>query len=224
MKAFVFRRKWRVRPALAAVLAVSAILTFGPSAHTVARVVAAQAPRPGESVRLPNAQSPAADGVDGLPGRASAADEPAVPTGTAAKVALSTSRVFASEVGLILSPIRTTKVVDFEMVIARIHEALSKSADPLRQQQAAGWKVYRVTEPGPAGSVLFVFLMSPAVKGADYTIGKILMEAFPQEEVLEIFEMYTNSFAGPQSLLSMRLHDDFSQPARPLVPEAKQGR
>ena len=190
----------------------------------VARVVAAQAPTPGESVRVPNAQSPAADGVDGLPTQASATNEPAVPTGAAAKLALSTSRVFASESGLILSPIRATKVLDFEMVIARIHEALSKSADPIRQQQAAGWKVYRVTEPGPAGSVLFVFLLSPAVKGADYTIGKILMEAFPQEEVLEIFEMYTSSFAGPQSLLSMRLYEDFSQPASPRVPEATQVR
>ncbi len=183
--------------------------------------MAAQAPAPGDPARVPTTQSPAADAVGGVPAQTSATDEPDAKAGGPARAALSTSRVFATESGLILSPIKATKVLDFETVVARIHEALAKSADPVRRQQAAGWKVYRTTEPGPADSVLFVFLMSPAVKGADYTIGKILMEAFPQEEVLEIFETYTGSFAGPQSLLSIRLLDDFSQPARPRVPEAK---
>ena len=183
---------------------------------------AAQTPAPGDPARVPNSQFPVTDAADVLPGQEDPTTTlPGAPAGAAAKVALSTARVFASESGLILSPIKTTKVLDFETVVARIHEALARSADPIRRQQAAGWKVYRVTEPGPAGSVLFMFLMSPAVKGADYTIGKILAEAFPQEEVFEIFEAYTSSFAGPQSLLSIRLLDDFSQPARPRVPEAK---
>ena len=187
-----------------------------------AQVGAAQTPATGNPARVPNSQFPVTDAADVLPGQEDPTTTlPGAPAGAAAKVALSTSRVFASESGLILSPIKTTKVLDFETVVARIHEALARSADPIRRQQAAGWKVYRVTEPGPAGSVLFMFLMSPAVKGADYTIGKILAEAFPQEEVLEIFEAYTSSFAGPQSLLSIRLLDDFSQPARPRVPEAK---
>ena len=150
-----------------------------------------------------------------------AIDDPDAPAGSVAKAAVSTTRLFASESGLILSPVKTTRVRDFEMVVARIHEALAKSADPVRRRQAAGWKVYRATEPGPGGSVLFVFLVSPAVKGADYTIGKILMEAFPQEEALEIFDAYTGSVAGPQSLLSLRHLDDFSQPATPRVLEPK---
>ena len=218
MKQYGFRRAVPVRPALAAVLAVSAILVSGPSGG----IGAAQTRAPGAPV--PDAQSSAAERADAAAGvgtQTPATGDPDAPAGTLAKPAASTARLFASESGLILSPVRTTKVLDFEMVVARIHEALAKSTDPVRRQQAAGWKVYRAAEPGPGGSVLFVFLMSPAVKGADYTIGKILMEAFPQEEALEIFDTYSSSFAGPQSLLSLRLIDDFNQPAKPRVPEPK---
>ncbi|MEQ1896142.1 MAG: hypothetical protein ABL971_02000 [Vicinamibacterales bacterium] len=220
MKQYDSRRALPVRPALAAVLAVSAILVFGPSAAALA----AQTPRPGDSLPAPHAQSPVAETADAVAGvgtQTPATDDSDAPASTPAKPAVSTARLFASESGLILSPVKTTKVMDFEMVVARIHEALAKSIHPARRQQAAGWKVYRATEPGPGGSVLFVFLMSPAVKGADYTVGKILMEAFPQEEALAIFDAYTSSFAGPQSLLSLRFLDDFSQPAKPRVPEPK---
>lgn len=222
--------------------AASAILVFG----APARAVRAQAGAPAGSAPARQTQTPDEPGsgtavpVDPLTGRPVPVDPitgkpvPVDPvtgrpagdggdaaTGTAARSALSTSRVFASEAGLILTPVKTARVKDFEMVVGRIHEALARSADPVRQQQAVGWKVYRAAEPGPGGSVLFVFLMSPAVKGADYTIGKILLEAFPLEEVQEIFDVYTQTFAGPQSLLSLRALDDFSLPAKPRPPDRK---
>ena len=35
---------------------------------------------------------------------------------------------------------------------------------------------------GPNGSVLYVFVMDPTVKGADYGVAKILAEAYPTRD------------------------------------------
>jgi hypothetical protein len=113
-------------------------------------------------------------------------------------------RVFASEQGLIFNAIRPDKVMDFETVLAKLRTALTDSKDPVRNQQGWGWKIYKATEPGPNGSVLYVFVMDPAVKGADYGIAKILSEAYPNE-VMELYRMYTGAFAtAGQTLINLQ--------------------
>src|SRR5262245_54878861 len=79
------------------------------------------------------------------------------PQGDKKPATLSTDRVFASEAGLILNPVKPDKTDDFEMVIGRLHEALAKSSDPMRQKQAAGWKVYKAAETVQNGAVPYVF-------------------------------------------------------------------
>ncbi len=144
---------------------------------------------------------------------------PATPTQTAPVPAvpgaplLPTGRVFGSEAGMIFNPIRPDKVLDFEMVLGRIHDALMTSTDAVRRQQAAGWKVFRAVEPGPNGTALYVFVMDPAVKGADYTISRILSDAFPLE-VQEIWKLYTAAYAGSQSLLNLQTVQDFGNPLK----------
>ena len=81
-----------------------------------------------------------------------------------------TTRVFASDAGLVLNFIKPDKVEDFERTMTRLREALQKSNKPARHDQAASWKVFRAAEPGANGGVLYVFVIDPAVKGADYTI------------------------------------------------------
>ena len=71
--------------------------------------------------------------------------------------------------------------MDFETVIAKLRAALTNSKDPVRNQQGWGWKIFKAAEPGPNGSVLYVFVMDPTVKGADYGVAKILAEAYPTE-------------------------------------------
>ena len=113
-------------------------------------------------------------------------------------------RVFASEQGLIFNAIRPDKVMDFETVLAKLRAALADSKDPVRTQQGWGWKIYKAAEPGPNGSVLYVFVMDPAVKGADYGVAKILSEAYPKE-VMELYRMYTGAFAtAGQSLINLQ--------------------
>ena len=113
-------------------------------------------------------------------------------------------RVFGSEAGVIFNPIKKGKADDFEMIIGRIRVALKVSQDPIRRQQGDGWKTYRAVEPGPNGSVLYLFFMNPAVVGADYTVSQILSEAFP-DEIEEIYKLYIGAYAGNQSLLNLDL-------------------
>jgi hypothetical protein len=132
-----------------------------------------------------------------------AAQTPTQPSSAATQPALqSNARVFASEAGMIFNAIRPDKVADFELVIDRLRQALAASTDPVRQKQAAGWHVFKAGEAGPNGSVLYVFVIDPAVKGADYGVAKILAEAFPAEAV-ELYKLYNGAFAGGQTLLNL---------------------
>jgi hypothetical protein len=70
------------------------------------------------------------------------------------------------------------------------------------QEQAKGWRVFKTTEPGPNGSVLYVFLIDPAVAGADYGLGRILAEAYP-DQIEKIWSLYTGSQASGGSLLNL---------------------
>ena len=112
-------------------------------------------------------------------------------------------RVFAAEQGLIFNAIKPDKVADFETVIARLREALAASKDPVRNRQGWGWKIFKAAEPGPNGSVLYVFVMDPAVKGADYGVARILAEAYPAE-IMDLYRMYSGAFAtAGQTLLNL---------------------
>ena len=113
-------------------------------------------------------------------------------------------RVFAAEQGLIFNAIRPDKVMDFEIVIAKLRAALANSKDPVRNQQGWGWKIFKAAEPGPNGSVLYVFVMDPAVKGADYGVAKILAEAYPTE-IMELYRMYAGAFStAGQTLMNLQ--------------------
>lgn len=88
---------------------------------------------------------------------------------------------FTSDAGMIFNMIRQEATADFEMVLGRLREALHKSENPARKQQAASWKVYKSTDPSPDGTVMYIFMFDEAVKGVDYDPVKILSEAFPTE-------------------------------------------
>jgi hypothetical protein len=118
--------------------------------------------------------------------------------------AQSNTRMFASDAGMVLNFIKPEKTADFEAVVAKLHEALQKSDKPERKQQAATWKVFRANEPGANGSVLYVFAIDPAVKGADYTVSTILAEAFPTE-VQALYKSYAEAYASGQNYVNLKL-------------------
>ena len=112
------------------------------------------------------------------------------------------ARTFTAPTGMIFSAVRPDRVVDFEMVIGYLQAALEKSTDPGVRAQARGWQVFRATEPGPNSTVLYVFLIDPTLLGADYGLGRILSEAYP-DRIQEIWKLYTGALAGGGSLLNL---------------------
>ena len=131
-----------------------------------------------------------------------AQQQPAAPT---------PGRTFSSDAGMFFNMIKPDKTADFEMIIAKVKDALAKSPNPVRKQQAAGWKVFKSVEPGmplPDGTraVLYIFYIDPAVKDADYTITKILSESFPSE-VQDLYNKLVACYPqqGGQSIVNLQL-------------------
>lgn len=114
------------------------------------------------------------------------------------------ARMFGSDAGMIFNFIKPDKTAEFEGVVAKLSEALQKSDNPERKQQAVSWKVFRALEPGANGSVLYVFSIDPAVKGVDYTVSTILAEAFPTE-VQAIYKEYAETYATGQNFVNLKL-------------------
>lgn len=118
--------------------------------------------------------------------------------------------VFGADAGVVFNVIRADKTADFEMVMSRVRDALQKSDNPVRKQQAAGWKVFRAQEPDAKGNVIYLYVMDPVVKDADYTVSRILAEVFPTE-AQELWPKFRDAYAGGQNRLSLSLVADFGR-------------
>jgi hypothetical protein len=116
------------------------------------------------------------------------------------------ARTFTAPVGLLFNTVRLDKVADFEKLIAAVRAKLESSTDPAIKAQAKGWRFYRAAEPGPGNSVLYVFVLDPAVPGEDYGLGRILSQGSTDAAVLlETWKLYTGSVTGGGSLLNLSL-------------------
>lgn len=146
--------------------------------------------------------------VCGLSAGSAFAQQAAAPAQQAA--APPAQRLFASDGGMVLNFVKPDKTADFEAVIAKLKEALQKSTKPERKQQAASWKVFKSPEPAAGGNVLYVFIIDPSVKGADYTVSTILAEGFPSE-VQTLYKQYADSYASGQNFVNLQMVSDFSK-------------
>jgi pyruvate/2-oxoglutarate dehydrogenase complex dihydrolipoamide acyltransferase (E2) component len=133
---------------------------------------------------------------------------PAAPAQQAA--APPAARMFASDAGMVLNFIKPDKTTDFEAVITKLKEALQKSEKPERKQQAASWKVFKSPDPAAGGNVLYVFMIDPSVKGADYTVSTILAEAFPTD-VQTLYKQYAEAYASGQNFVNLSLVADLGK-------------
>ena len=118
------------------------------------------------------------------------------------------ARTFSGGTAMMLNYIKPEATDDFEAVMTKLGEALQASDNSERGQQAAGWKIYRAQEAGPNNSVLYVWFIDPVVRDADYAVSQILNEAFPTE-VQGLYETFSTSFAGGQSMVNLDLVADF---------------
>ena len=112
---------------------------------------------------------------------------------------------------MVLNFIKPDKTADFEAVMGKLKEALQKSEKPERKEQAKSWKVFKSPDPAAGGNVLYVFVIDPAVKGADYTVSNILAEGFPPAEVNELYKQYAGAYAQGQNFVNLSLVSDLAK-------------
>jgi hypothetical protein len=106
---------------------------------------------------------------------------------------------FEGDTALWTVAIKPDKTTDFEQIMKKVHEALLKSTDPQRHEQAAGWKVMRISKPLADGNIAYVHIVHPVVSGADYTIMQTLYDAYPEERQA-LYQLYRGAFAQNLSL------------------------
>jgi len=99
-----------------------------------------------------------------------------------------------SDAAVVTMLIKPEKTADFEFVLSRLKEALAKSENPKRREQAAGWKIFKSPQM-VQGSAVYVMRIDPVIKGEEYDITRLIAEVFPVE-VQELFLKYKDSFAG----------------------------
>lgn len=105
--------------------------------------------------------------------------------------------------GLLFNTVRADRVDDFETAMGYLQAALAASTNERVRAQASGWRIFKATEGAPGGAVLYVFLLDPTVTGADYSLGRILADAYPdQAKLQEIWKLYSGSVTGG-SLLNL---------------------
>jgi len=104
---------------------------------------------------------------------------------------------FDGDTAIVTVAIKPDKTAEFEQIMNDVRAALMKSEKPERKQQAAGWKVVKSATPMKDGTIVYMHLINPVVKGADYTILAILYETTTDAAAQRaIFEKYRDAFAA----------------------------
>jgi hypothetical protein len=118
---------------------------------------------------------------------------------------------FDGEAALLTVAIKPDKTADFEAIVKRMRDVLLASNDPKRRQQAEGWRVMRLQQTMPDGSVPYVHIIDPVVPGVDYSLLQTLYEAFPGERQA-LYETYRAAFSKNLSLAVGSIAVDLSKP------------
>ncbi len=142
-------------------LLIAALLLIG-ATSAIAQVVAAPPPPPPQVPVV--AQPPTPMSASGVP----------------------VDYLFPTGSGLLIFHVNPLKVADFDAIVARIKDALSKGDTATRKLQAANWLIYKSAEK-PGESHVYLFLFDPAVTGANYDPLLMLAEVLPAE-VQRIYE------------------------------------
>ena len=104
---------------------------------------------------------------------------------------------------MMFTVIKPDKVADFEMVMARVKDALARAAIRSASSRRSSWRVFKGLEAGPGGTIVYVWFLDPPVKDADYTVTSILTEAFPNE-AQDLWSKYVACFVSGQTMLNLQ--------------------
>src|SRR4030095_34954 len=94
--------------------------------------------------------------------------------------------------------VNADKEAYYEKVIATLKDALAKSSKPEAKQQLAGWKVVKNSANQPDGSPLYLHIITPVVKDADYSITNLVYEVVTDPMArTDFFNLYKGALQKP---------------------------
>jgi hypothetical protein len=104
---------------------------------------------------------------------------------------------------IVMYAVNPGKDAEYEQVIAKLREALAKSTAPEAKQQLAGWKVVKspmsLTKDTSSS---YIHIISPVVKGADYSIVNIVYATSTDDEKRAFYELYKGALKGALSQIT----------------------
>jgi hypothetical protein len=104
------------------------------------------------------------------------------------------------------------KEADYDKVIATLKDALAKSPKPEAKQQLAGWKVIKNSANQPDGSPLYLHIITPVVKDADYSITNLVYEVVTDPTArTDFFNLYKGALKQPLFVIQGPITSDFSK-------------
>jgi hypothetical protein len=119
---------------------------------------------------------------------------------------------FTGDMVLQAFAVNADKTADYEQVVAKLREALSKSERPETKQQLAGWKVMKNSTAQPDGSFVYIHVISPVVRDADYSIVNIVYEVFKDPaEQKAFYDAYRGALKGALFVIQGPITADFSK-------------
>jgi hypothetical protein len=92
--------------------------------------------------------------------------------------------------------VKSASTGDYERVMDQLRSALQTSAntETNRKAQASGWKVYRATDDLTGRGAMYVHIIDPVVRGADYSAMNIIAEVVPDPaEQQSLYEAYAGA-------------------------------
>lgn len=108
--------------------------------------------------------------------------------------------------------VNADKTGDYDQVIAKLKDALSKSERPEAKEQLAGWKVMKNAAAQPDGSILYLHVISPVVPDADYSLVNIVYEVFKDPaEQQAFYDAYRGALKAALFLIQGPVTSDFSK-------------
>ena len=114
---------------------------------------------------------------------------------------------FDTPAGILLVQIKPDKTADFEEMVGKLKAGFAKTTDETLKKQAAGFKVYKSSEPfGP--NRLYVVMLEPTVPASEYELFNMLLRTMTPDEqraegVQDMWKRYADAFAAGLSKLSL---------------------
>jgi hypothetical protein len=112
---------------------------------------------------------------------------------------------------VLIVSVKADKTADYESVLAKLKDALSKSEAPEAKQQAAGWKVVKWDKPQADGTIYYLHFITP-VAGADYSVLQSIYAVVKDPtEQRALYDTYLGTGAKNLSLMNGSVAMDMSK-------------